>query len=316
MRDEFGRSTWSAPRLSSHLLRLVRSDEGLPKLDVWSSPIRLAQYELPFRTALEQIDQGDRILDWGCGNGHFSFFLGSHGFPVTGYSMLDQPGVTRQNDSFRFVSGSKANPVSVPFGDASFDVALSVGVLEHVHETGGDQVSSLVEIHRVLAPGGRFLLFHLPNRWSWIEAAARVHRRIFKTHRYVHTRRFSRAEIEAMAANNDFLIEKMVRYNMLPRNSIPAFSVNERIDAFAALSFEIVDHLLLRLIPVLAQNYCVVLVKPVDSASVVQPLRHNGEADECEQKQEDPTLPKDVNETRRHDGKACKLSGQSPRPPT
>ncbi|MBQ4132690.1 MAG: methyltransferase domain-containing protein [Desulfovibrionaceae bacterium] len=46
---------------------------------------------------------------------------------------------------------------------------FSIGVFEHVHETGGDQLASLKEISRVLKPEGFFLCFHLPNKYSWVE---------------------------------------------------------------------------------------------------------------------------------------------------
>ncbi len=42
--------------------------------------------------------------------------------------------------------------------DASFDVALSVSVLEHVFPEVGGDAQALAEIHRVLRPGGQLLL--------------------------------------------------------------------------------------------------------------------------------------------------------------
>ena len=52
----------------------------------------------------------------------------------------------------------------LPYADASFDAVLSNEVIEHVQ----DDRAALVEIARVLRPGGRLLLF-CPNRWYPVE---------------------------------------------------------------------------------------------------------------------------------------------------
>jgi SAM-dependent methyltransferase len=62
--------------------------------------------------------------------------------------------------------------VTLPFEDGAFDAVASAGVLEHVRETGGDELASLREINRVLEPGGTFPCFHFPNRYSWIDMVA------------------------------------------------------------------------------------------------------------------------------------------------
>lgn len=51
--------------------------------------------------------------------------------------------------------------MDLKFGDASFDVALSIHVLEHLHPDDVDD--HLREVHRVLRPGGAYLL-ETPNR--------------------------------------------------------------------------------------------------------------------------------------------------------
>jgi SAM-dependent methyltransferase len=56
-----------------------------------------------------------------------------------------------------------------PFADASFDVAVSNYVVEHVE----DPVSHLAEIRRVLKPGG-FYVFRTPNLWHYVALVARL----------------------------------------------------------------------------------------------------------------------------------------------
>jgi len=68
---------------------------------------------------------------------------------------------------FEHRRGDPREPVILPFAADAFDLVFSVGVLEHVHEAGGDARGSILEIERVLKPGGHFLCFHLPNRYAW-----------------------------------------------------------------------------------------------------------------------------------------------------
>ena len=62
------------------------------------------------------------------------------------------------------------HPWQLPYADASFDVVLAGGTLEHVANDG----ESLTELWRVLKPGGRLALTHLPNAASLSECLSRV----------------------------------------------------------------------------------------------------------------------------------------------
>src|SRR6478672_7038979 len=101
-----------------------------------------SQYRVPYAITAQYVAQGDAVLDWGCGNGHFSMLLELLGARVTGFSFESSP------------------PCMA--GSASFT---------HVR---GDEPSSLREIARILRPGGVFLTFHLPNRLGWVEPAFRA----------------------------------------------------------------------------------------------------------------------------------------------
>jgi SAM-dependent methyltransferase len=105
-----------------------------------------------------------------------------------------------------------ADPVGLPFEDRSFDAVLSIGVLEHVRETGGDEIASLREIRRILRPGGFFICVHLPNRFSWIEFLARALGR--SSHRFSYTR----TDILRLSGNAGLRVIEIGRYGALPRN--------------------------------------------------------------------------------------------------
>lgn len=143
---------------------------------------------------------------------------------------------------------------TLPFEDSSFDLVLSIGVLEHVRDTGGTEEASLSEIHRVLHPDGTFICYHLPNQRSWIEFVARR-----SDERHSHNQRFNEKEIANLFSRAKLQIHRIQRYGLLPRNEasrLPGSSTTRVADTFDAI-----DRVLERLIPLLAQNF-IVLAKP------------------------------------------------------
>lgn len=172
-----------------------------------------SQYRVPYAITARYVTPGMNVLDWGCGNGHFSLLLERLGAHITGYSFEEPPACMSSSSRFHYVRGSESDPRTIPFPDASFDAACSVGVLEHVVETGGDERASLAEIVRVLKPGGVFLTFHLPNRGGWIESLARR----IQPGKYVHPRRYVEREIRSLWSDAGLSIERVGRYNILPR---------------------------------------------------------------------------------------------------
>jgi SAM-dependent methyltransferase len=103
---------------------------------------------------------GEQILDVGCGPGYYVAELaeqvGETGH-VTGVdpaapmlAIAEERCAKLPNTDLR-----EADATSLPFDDASFDAVLSVQVLEYL----GDVGPALAEIHRVLRPGGRAVLW-------------------------------------------------------------------------------------------------------------------------------------------------------------
>lgn len=179
------------------------------------SRIGANQYRRLYRLVRRHVPEGAAVLDWGTGNGHFTYFLQRAGRAAQGYSLL--PGAFRAwipSPDYPFEQGSEADPVRLPYGDATFDAVVSVGVLEHVRETGGDEAKSLREIARVLKRGGVFVCYHFPNRHSWID---RMARRFPGTHR--HEFRYTAHDIRALAAGCGLRLDVLARYGCLPRNS-------------------------------------------------------------------------------------------------
>lgn len=219
------------------------------------------QYRDAYRLASAHFDKGTHILDWGCGNGHFSRFLLARGHDVTGYSYEPPPTFVMDDNRFHFVPGVEGEPRRLPFADASFDAACSIGVLEHVHEMGGDQPDSILELHRVLRRGGKLLVVHLPNKGSWVEAAVRTARRLGVTEKFQHTLLFGPAEVQRLFDASIWRVVARGRYNVLPRNSLrhlPSRLGDSRM--FCGL-LNTVDDLLGALLPAVCQNWYIVLQK-------------------------------------------------------
>jgi ubiquinone/menaquinone biosynthesis C-methylase UbiE len=144
-----------------------------------------------------QLASGERLLDLGSGGGRHAFQAMRLGARVTAldYSAADLKDVAAvagamleageaQTDQWAGVVNGDA--LDLPFPDEAFDRVIISEVLEHIW----DDERALVEIVRVLRPGGR-LAATVPTRWpervSWAindryHDAPGAHVRIYRQH--------------------------------------------------------------------------------------------------------------------------------------
>jgi SAM-dependent methyltransferase len=101
--------------------------------------------------------EGARALDLGCGLGMYTTRLVESGALATG---LEIDWARALEARARGLDVIAAVGEALPFASGSIDAILSHEVLEHV----ADDHASAREIARVLAPGGRAIIF-VPNRW-------------------------------------------------------------------------------------------------------------------------------------------------------
>jgi SAM-dependent methyltransferase len=231
---------------------------GEPELLQFGSLAAAYQYRRLYRLWRRHVPAGAEVLDWGAGNGHFSYFLSHAGYRATGYSFL--PFMYEKwlaDPAYRFVPGDEREPVKLPFADASFDAVASIGVLEHVRETGGDEAKSMGEIARVLRPGGIFVAYHFPNRDSWIDRAARQ-----VPGKHHHLYRYTRADIMALARGAGLELLETGRYALLPRNSLHRVLGPLRDTRLSAEVWDRLDALLGVVAAPIVQNHYFVARRP------------------------------------------------------
>jgi trans-aconitate methyltransferase len=93
---------------------------------------------------------GERILDLGCGDGQLTQRLAATGARVTGADLSAEMVAAARA---RGVTAEVANAEALSFADASFDAVFSNAALHWVR----DHEAMIGQVHRVLAPGGRFV---------------------------------------------------------------------------------------------------------------------------------------------------------------
>lgn len=225
------------------------------------------QYRMLYQLVAKYMPPRARVLDWGCGNGHFSFFLARQGAFVTSYSFEAEPEIfslltPAQRKRITFIRGSCDDPRTLPFPDRSFESVFSVGVLEHVRETGGTETGSMREIRRVLRPGGRFICYHLPNQYSYIEALNRiVHGPLDPTMKVVwkyHKYRFTKSQIRTLCDSAGFSVLELHRYGAIPRNMLGRLPGRLGHSPMLASSVNALDLLLERAMVPISQNFAFV----------------------------------------------------------
>ena len=249
------------------LYAAIRSHDPARTVETFRSLPAANQYRRLYGLAARYLQPSADILDWGCGRGHFSYFLLRRGFNVTSFSFEEPPEIFRtisaeESARLTFVRGSETDPVSLPFAPCSFDAIFSVGVLEHVRETGGTEVASLKALRAVLRPDGVFICYHFPNRYSYIEALSRLvygHRysrvpTTVKFHKYL----FCARDIHSLCGAAGLSVRQVIRYGAIPRNPfnwLPQILRSSRVIATAA---NVADVVLEPLMAPIVQNYAFV----------------------------------------------------------
>ena len=232
------------PTSAKPILHELVSNYGLTHKSLqFGTYVSAYQYLKLYALLQKYLAPGSAVLDWGTGSGHFSHFLIKAGYQASGFGFNEFPELCRDLDTtgYDYRQGHPDEPI----------------FLEHVRETGGNEGASLREIHRILKPGGVFICYHFPNRYSWIEYLARF------THRFSHPYLFTGSDIRKLVRTSQFELLEMGRYALLPRNIWQSPTLRaERLGPAIAALYNRADTVLGWLLPLICQNYFFVARKP------------------------------------------------------
>jgi SAM-dependent methyltransferase len=255
-------SASTVDRLFHELIHIKDSDPDCKDLLQFRSLVTAHQYRRLYRVVKEFVSPGSGVLDWGCGNGHASYALSKLGYRVSGFSFEDLNLRKHLGEEYVFARGSPENPEALPYAGETFDAVVSVGVLEHVRETGGTEEGSLHEIYRILKPGGHMICYHFPNRFSLIDAAASL---VPSYHH--HDYRYTSGDIRQMCQTAGLELRRIRRYGFLPRNLWHRAPRAVRNSVLAARLWNGLDGGMELALSPLCQNYLFVARKPLSSGT-------------------------------------------------
>jgi SAM-dependent methyltransferase len=187
-------------------------------------------YMLPVYRHLEEVvagtPAGGRILDLGCGRGHFAAYLSQRGYRVEGLEVANP----RPGDDFlhnqdvstivhypKLWAQAKADygcdcryfdGVNLPQADASFDTVLFYASYEHIPVEHIAHMTA--ESFRVLKSGGRAFIYRCPSAWSWSEHVAKW---LKLGH---HEKLYGKREILGLLRGAGYQVERFSRSDFFP----------------------------------------------------------------------------------------------------
>lgn len=115
--------------------------------------IKILQYLSYIKTKIKEPE----IIDFGCGDGRFTAFIGEFG--NTSGVELSEETVNRSNLKYPWVKFLQGDCISMEVPKEKYDIVISQEVIEHVWE----QDVYLRQCHKMLKPGG-YIILTTPNK--------------------------------------------------------------------------------------------------------------------------------------------------------
>ena len=154
---------------------------------------------------LGTIDSPGRALDIGAACGGNTRVLQKYGWQATALDFSSTgPMICRQ----RGVPAIRADATRLPHRSGSMDLVIAYDILEHI----GDDGAVAREVHRVLKPGGRFLVAVPadPTLWSVHDEAVG------------HCRRYTASALRSILSESQFEVARLWNWNVLIRPVLKA----------------------------------------------------------------------------------------------
>jgi len=137
------------------------------------------------------------LLDVGCGTGKTLQLLQNYG-NAQGIDIAEQAIAFCKKRGFTI---TKSDVMNIQFSENTFDVVTALGVFYHKAVT--DDVHGFKEIHRILKPGGKFIIFDCATKSLFGKHDIAFH----------GSRRYSKKELKAKLQQAGFIIEKITYVN-------------------------------------------------------------------------------------------------------
>lgn len=215
-------------------------------IKLWSPQEYDAWYETPLGSLADRLEKelvfslidvkaGEKALDVACGTGNYTIELAKRGLKITGIDSSEEMLVwareKARNDGVE-IPFQFADAHMLPFPDCSFDLLVSNGLLCFLKEPK----KALIEMQRVLKPGGRLVIGVL-NRWSpW--ALFRRIKGLFRDTIYNQAHFISPPELEGLLRDAGFEVKEI-------RTCLFFFPINCKLYLRLAEPFERLDRVVI-----------------------------------------------------------------------
>lgn len=170
---------------------------------------------------------GRRVLDVACGAGYGSALMARTAAAVTGVD-ISADAVAHARATYAGIANldfTEASCTGLPFAEAAFDCVVSFETLEHIRE----QPEFMAEVHRVLTPGGLFLV-STPNKAEYSDK--RGYANAF------HVKELYRAEFDALLgtrfAHRRWLSQRNAFVSLIEEEAVVAMAGESQVVAQAA----------------------------------------------------------------------------------
>lgn len=169
-------------------------DRMADSYDSWYDTPAGRMYDALEKRAVERIlpaaANGNRLLEIGCGTGHWSAFFSAQGFTVSGVDISPQMVAVARGKEIPDASFQVADAHALPFEDGSFHVSVAITALEFVRDAA---VVMREMVRCTCRPGGVILV-------GVLNALSRLNRRRKAAGKppYDSARLFSPREVKAM----------------------------------------------------------------------------------------------------------------------
>lgn len=125
-----------------------------------------AYYQTPEGSRVDEIEKslikkllpplscGNKMLEMGCGTGHWTSFFSENGFLITACDISEPMLELAKKKNIKNVVLESASVLDIPFENCSFDIVSAITMLEFT----GNAEKALDEMFRVLKVGGSLIL--------------------------------------------------------------------------------------------------------------------------------------------------------------